>query len=205
MQFDEIVRERKSVKVYDPEHLISDEELRAIFEQVILSPSSFNLQHWRFVVVRKHELKEQLCAASWNQTQVRDASAVVIVLGKLNAYEDADEIYAEAPENVRQMLLPMIPGAYEGKPQIQRDEAIRSGSLAAMTLMYACTDAGYDTCPMIGFDAEKICELTEVEDGYLPVMMVVIGKRASEPRPRSHRYPPETVVRLETFSGPGLA
>ena len=76
MQFDEIVAARRSVKNYDPAHEITDEELKALFEKVILSPSSFNLQHWRFVVVRDPARKSDIRKAAWDQEQVEAASAV---------------------------------------------------------------------------------------------------------------------------------
>ncbi|MCH6580416.1 MAG: nitroreductase family protein, partial [Nitrospinae bacterium] len=48
MEFSEIVQQRRSVKSYDPEKTISDAELRELFDEVVLSPSSFNLQNWTF-------------------------------------------------------------------------------------------------------------------------------------------------------------
>ena len=58
MHLTNVIAERRSVKQYDPDHRITDEELKTLFAQVVLSPSSFNLQHWRFVVVRDAEAKE---------------------------------------------------------------------------------------------------------------------------------------------------
>lgn len=204
MEFSQIVRERRSVRLYDENHSISDEELRDIFEKVSLTPSSFNLQHWRFVVVRDQAIKEQIKAAAWNQEQVGAASAVVLVAGKLRAYEDAEFIYREAPQDVREQLVPTIAGYYEGKPGPQRDEAIRSGSLAAMTLMYAAQDLGYASGPMIGFDPAAVGEILSLPEDHVPVMLVVIGKQVGELRPRAFRFPLEDVVKLDSFEGPGL-
>ena len=132
MQFEELVTTRRSVKTYDPKHSIGDDELSALFEKVALSPSSFNLQFWRFVVVRDAETRAKLREASWNQEHVGTCSAVIVVAGKLTAYKDAAEIFAESPENVREALLPTIAGFYENNPQAQREEAIRSTSATSL-------------------------------------------------------------------------
>lgn len=204
MEFSSVLQNRRSVKKYDPDHVITDDSLRSLFEKVVLSPSSFNLQHWRFVVVRDKALKTKIRKAAYDQEQIESASAVIVVTGKLNAHKDADEIYADAPENVRQSMIPMIENLYTGKDDFQRDETIRSAALAAMTLMLAASDMGYATGPMIGFDPQGIGELIKLKDNHIPVMIIVIGKQLGEIRPREFRYPLEEVVKLESFEGVGL-
>lgn len=204
MQFNEIVTARRSVKNYDPGHEITDDELKTIFHRVILSPSSFNLQHWRFVVVRDPARKADIRKAAWDQEQVEAASAVIVVCAKLDAHQDAERLYADTPKSVRDRMVPMIHGFYADKPQMQRDEAIRSASLAAMTLMFAATDAGYATGPMIGFDPTAVAGIAGLDDQHIPVMLVVIGKQAGDIRPRAKRLPVAEVVHLESLSGPGL-
>jgi len=204
MEFSEIVQRRYSVKSYDPEKTISDAELRELFDEVVLSPSSYNLQHWTFIAVREPELKKQLREAAWDQAQMEDCSVAILVCGKLNAYKDAPEIYREAPEGIQKKMLPMIQNFYEGKPQAQRDEAIRSASLASMTLMYGATNRGWATCPMIGFDPEAVSKILKLTSNLIPVMFVVLGHQKDAPRPRGYRHPVEDVVRLNTLDGPGL-
>ncbi len=204
MEFSEIVQRRHSVKSYDPEQSISDEELRELFDEVVLSPSSFNLQHWTFIAVKDSTIKQQLKDAAWGQSQMEDCSVAVLVCGKLDAYKDAPEIYKGAPGRIQEIMLPKIQKFYEGKPQIQRDEAIRSASLAAMTLMYSATSRGWATCPMIGFDPEAVSRLLNLTPNLIPVMFAVLGRQKDAPRPRSYRHPVEKVVRLNTLDGPGL-
>ena len=62
MEFSEIVQQRFSVKSYDPEKTISDAELRELFDEVVLSPSSYNLQHWTFIAVKEPVIKKKLKA-----------------------------------------------------------------------------------------------------------------------------------------------
>ena len=204
MEFSEIVQRRHSVKSYDPEKTISDAELRELFDEVVLSPSSFNLQNWTFIAVKDSAMKKKLKEAAWGQSQVKDCSAAILVCGKLDAYQDAPKIYKDAPKEVQEGLLPMINNFYEGKEQLQRDEAIRSASLAAMTLMYGATSRGWATGPMIGFDPEAVSRLLKLTPNLIPVMIVVLGRQKDPPRPRSYRHPVEKVVRLNTLDGPGL-
>ena len=204
MEFSEIVQRRHSVKSYDPEKTISDAELRELFDEVVLSPSSFNLQNWTFIAVKDSAMKKKLKEAAWGQPQVEDCSAAILVCGKLDAYQDAPKIYKDAPKEVQEGLLPMINNFYEGKEQLQRDEAIRSASLAAMTLMYGATSRGWATGPMIGFDPEAVSRLLKLTPNLIPVMIVVLGRQKDPPRPRSYRHPVEKVVRLNTLDGPGL-
>ncbi len=204
MEFPDIVRRRHSVKSFDPDKSISDAELKELFDEVVLSPSSFNLQHWTFIAVKDSALKKKLKEAAWGQSQMEDCSVAVLVCGKLDAYKDAPDIYKDTPGGIQVKMLPKIQNFYEGKPQTQRDEAIRSASLAAMTLMYGATSRGWATCPMIGFDQEAASRLLNLTSNLIPVMFVVLGHQTDESRPRSYRHPVEDVVRLNTLDGPGL-
>jgi len=86
MEFSEIVQQRRSVKSYDPEKTISHAELRELFDEVVLSPSSFNLQNWTFIAVKDSAMKKKLKEAAWGQSQMEDCSVAVLVCGKLDAY-----------------------------------------------------------------------------------------------------------------------
>ncbi len=204
MEFSDIVQQRRSVKSYDPEKSISEAELEELFQEVVLTPSSFNLQHWTFVAVTSPEDKKNLKEAAWGQQQVADCSVALLVCGKLDAYKDAAEIYKNAPQQVQDNVVPMINEFYEGKDRLQRDEAIRSASLAAMSLMYAAKNRGWATGPMIGFDPEATSKLLKLPGNYIPVMLIVLGYQKDEPRPRDSRRPIEEVVKLNSMDGPGL-
>src|SRR5690348_10563653 len=89
-----VIHERTSVNLFDSGKEISEAEIRAIVSDAIQAPSSYNIQHWRFVAVTDPEKKRQLQAAAYNQTKVGQASATIIVLGDLRGYEKLDRIYA---------------------------------------------------------------------------------------------------------------
>ncbi len=205
MEFSQTAAMRRSVREYEPGVEINDAELKAIFDTVILSPSSFNVQHWRFVVVRDAARKTALRGLSFGQAQVEHCAAAVVVCGNLDAHEDAARIYADASEDARAKYVPMIEGVYRDNAALQREEAVRSGSLAAMTLMFAARERGWDTGPMIGFDAGKVADFLHLGERVVPVMMVVIGRRAGgEMPPRGYRRPVSEVVHLETLDGASL-
>ena len=205
MEFDQLCANRHSVRKYRPGVKISDADLEKIFELVVQGPSSFNIQHWQFVVVREQERKSALKDLSYGQAQVADCAAVVLVCGAMLAYRDAERIYAEAPAEVRDKYVPMIEGSYHEQLALQRDEVIRSGSMAAMSLMYAAKNAGWDTGPMIGFDAGKVAQYLELDEQTIPVMMIVLGKALNDEQPeRAYRRPIAEVVQLESATGKRL-
>lgn len=205
MDFAEIIDTRHSVRDYEPDVPIADTELAAIFERVVLSPSSFNLQHWRFVVVREPERKRELRGLAFGQAQVEACSAAIVVCGHLDAHADAARIYADEAESVRDKYVPMIEAVYADNETLAREEVIRSGALAAMTLMYAARDRGWDTGPMIGFDAGKVAAMLGLDARTVPVMLVVLGRARGGVLPhRAYRRPVSEVVRLESMQGAAL-
>ncbi len=201
MELLDVINARRSVKKFEPEHEISDDEFETLFGRVSLSPSSFNIQPWRFVVVRDRERKKALRGCAMNQAQVEEASATIIVVGKLDAYTDAEEITADMPADVRDRSVRMIRNFYEGNAALQRDEAIRSTSLAAMTLMLAAQDLGYATGPMIGFDPDAVSEEAGLGENEIPVMLIVIGKEQGKSRPRGHRFKISRIVNFDRRDG----
>jgi putative NAD(P)H nitroreductase len=205
MEVEQAIRTRRSMKSFVEEPL-DDATLHHLFELVRLSPSSFNLQHARFIVVREKERRVALRAASYGQRHVEECGAVVLVAGKLRAHEDVERVQQHVPDLVlRAKLVKSITGYYEDNVQFQRDEAIRSGSLASMTLLLAAQSMGLATCPMIGFDPKKVAAAVNLTDDHVLVMMIVLGKPGDgKPFPTS-RLPLAETVRLETLDGPGLA
>jgi nitroreductase len=205
VNFSELAQSRHSVRHYTPGLTIDDAELQAIFAEVALSPSSFNLQHWQFVVVREQARKHALRGMSFGQQQVEDCAAAIVVCGRLDTHEDAPRIYENAPAPMREKFVPMIAAVYKNQPALQREEAVRSGALAAMSLMYAAKARGWDTGPMIGFDAAKVAGFLELDAQTVPVMLVVLGKALNGDQPqRLYRRPLAEIVKLETQGGASL-
>lgn len=195
------ITERRSVKRYDTSFTMPEEDIEQLLDLALLSPTSFNIQNWRFVVVRDPELRKQLRAAAWNQAQVEEAQLAIVICGDILAWEKSPERYWQnAPEDARHVLVPMIGNFYgNAGPQIQRDEVMRSGALAAQTLMLAAKAMGYDSNPMIGFDPQQVAEVIKLPRDHEIVMMVVIGKAAEPARPRGGQLDKSEVVFTDTF------
>lgn len=195
------IKERRSVKHYDPEHKMSEVEINGLLEQALLSPTSFNMQNWRFVVVTDQATKDAIRAAAWNQAQVSEASITILLCADLNAHEDAARYWVNAPQPVQDMLVPMIAPFYENNAQLQRDEAMRSIGIASQTLMLAAKAMGYDSCPMIGFDTAKVGEIIALPENHVIGMMITIGKSIKDANVRGGQLPYEEVVFRNKFPG----
>ncbi len=205
MDYADAVHQRGSIKTYEPDHNVSDADLHALFELAVRAPSSYNLQHWRFIVLRDPTVRQRVEDASWGQKQVTEASVCIVVAAKLDAHDDAARVYASAPPAVQEKLVPMIGGFYATNEQLKRDEAIRSASLASMVLMNAAVTMGLATCPMIGFDPKKVSDIVGLdEETHIPVMLVTLGKQRGEKPYRTERFPVSEVVTIDRLDGPAL-
>jgi len=179
----QVMEERSSVRLYQKDKEIPSETLYEILEMAGKAPSAWNLQHWRFIVVTSQEQKETLFPIAYNQKQVLDASAVVIVLGDTEADKVAAEVFEKAPEEARNLLLNNIKSAYsQGRPLGER-EALKNASLGAMQLMLAAKALGVDSCPMSGFDHEAIVPALGIPERFVPVMMITLGYAEGPAKP----------------------
>lgn len=200
MQTLEAINQRRAVKYYDPSHQMPKAEIEQLISTAMLAPTSFNIQNWRFVVVTDKALREQIKAAAWNQAQVTDASILVIMCADLKSWEKNPERYwANAPQETQKILVPMIGNFYGGREQVQRDEAMRSCGIAAQTLMLTAKDMGYDSCPMIGFDADKVAELINLPKDHVIAMMISIGKAVKPAHARGGQLAIDEVLIWDKF------
>ncbi len=200
MNVSQAILERRSVKAYDPQHKMTEEEINKLMSLAMLSPTAFNIQNWRFVVVTDPALRKEIRAVSWDQAQVEDASLLIVLTADLHAWKKQPERYwVNAPKPVQDFLVPAIGQYYTGKEQVQRDEAMRSCGMAAMTIMLAAKEMGYDTCPMDGFDFDAVAKLLNLPDDHTPVMFVVVGKALKEAQPRGGQLKMDEVVIYNKF------
>ena len=200
MNTSEAINSRRAVKHFDPTHEMTEEEIKTLFNSVLLSPTSFNIQHWRFVVVRDKALREQVKAKAWGQAQITDASLLVILTGDIKAYEKNPARYWEgAPKEASDVLVPMIGQYYGGREDVQRDEVMRSTGIAAQTLMLAAQEMGYDSCPMVGFDYQGVAEIINLPSDHLISMIVTVGKATKPAYARCGKLPYSEVVIRDRF------
>ena len=196
----EAIKARRAVKHYDPNHKMSADEERQLLELAMLSPTAFNIQNWRFVVVRDMETRQKIRAVAWDQAQVTDASLLVVLCANLKAWEqDPAKYWRNAPKPVQEFLVPAIDQYYQGKPQVQRDEAMRSCGLAGQTIMLAAKAMGYDTCPMDGFDFDAVGKIISLPSDHAIAFMISVGKKTQDSWPRPGQLAYDQVVIENTF------
>jgi len=196
----EAIETRRAVKDFDPDHRFTGGEVDTLLTAAMLSPTSYNIQHWRFVHVSDSDIRERLREAAWDQAQVTDASMLLVLCADMQAWQrEPGRYWQNAPDATREMMVPMISDFYLGKEQLQRDEAMRSVGIAAQTIMLTAKDMGYDSCPMIGFDADAVAEIINLPEDHVIGMMISIGKAATAAHTRGGQLPKEEVVIQNRF------
>lgn len=201
MDIFEAIYSRRSVKHFDPQHVISVEEEQKILEAAIQSPTSFNIQHWRFVLLKDKELRSKIRSEyANNQAQITDASLLVLLTADVKAWQKNPARYWQnAPKEVADLLVGWMGPFHEGKEWLQRDEAQRSIGMAMQTIMLAAKGLGYDSCPMIGFDIDKVAQLINLPSDYVMGPMVAIGKKTKDVWPKPGQLPLSEVVYIDGF------
>lgn len=199
MDFDELVAARRSHRSYVPGKAVSPKVLVKLLEQAALAPSSMNMQGWSALVVADPKEKERLHREACQQQQVLDSSAVIVVCGNLEQYKNIPEIVQNTStmdDSLRKMFVKNGADIYASDPQAQRDEAFRSAMLFAMSFMFAATNAGFGTCPIGGFDREKLVEAFGIKAPLIPVLLVSLGTVRDAPFPRAYRRPVDQFARF---------
>lgn len=197
----ETIYQRRAIKQFDPEHRLTAEEEKTLLEAAIQSPTSFNIQHWRFVIIRDPELRQKIRTDFGNdQAQMTDASLLILMTGDVKAWAKEPERYwKNAPKEVADLLVGWMGPFHEGREWLQRDEAQRSIGMAMQTLMLTAKAMGYDSCPMIGYDIEKVAELIKLPEDHVMGPMVAIGKGTKDAWPKPGQLGLDELVVENTF------
>ncbi|MDO5290536.1 MAG: nitroreductase family protein [Pseudomonadota bacterium] len=200
MSLTDLLRQRSSAHAFTPSH-IDTAELMRLVQAACHAPSAYHLQNWHFTAVCSPAARRALQQAAFGQAKIGQAAAVFIISGDLLGYQalaarlqtcvQAGEMSAETAS----AWVSAAHAAFHAQPQAQRDEAIRSASLAAMPLMLAAVEQGWASCPMSGFDAQAVHRLARLPDSHVPVLLVALGRPAAAQPPKT-RVPPEQVFSL---------
>ena len=180
------IEKRRSIKEFDASHRFTAEEEKRLLEAAIKAPTSFNIQHWRFVILRDSDLRAKIRKEFGNdQAQMTDASLLLVMTADMKAWQKSPERYWQnAPDEVADLLVNWMGPFHEGREWLQRDEAQRSIGMAMQTMMLAAVSMGYQCCPMIGFDLEEVSKLINLPDDHVIGPMVAVGKGTKDPWPR---------------------
>ncbi len=198
---------RHATKEFDPEKKVSDDDFHFIMETGRLSPSSFGFEPWRFVVVQSPELREKIKNTAWGAYgKLPEASHFVVILARTKKDTKYDSHYLQDHfKNGKKLPEEHMAKYLEKIEQFQKvdfdllegdrplyDWAGKQTYLALGNMMTAAALIGVDSCPIEGFDIEKMNKLLDeeglLEDGSFGIsVMVAFGYRVNEPAPKSRR------------------
>lgn len=199
---------RYATKQFDPARRIPDEVWSALEKALVLSPSSYGLQPWSFVVVTDPAIKQALLPVSWGQKQVTDCSHHVVFLAKQDIAEaDLDrliqrtvDVRGGAPESLKAYRDFMVKDLIQGpRSRVIREWAARQVYIALGQFMVSAAVIGIDTCPMEGIDTARYDEVLGLAgSGYTTVVACPAGYRLATDKYATLakvRYPIEAVIR----------
>jgi len=186
----EAAERRRSIRDYDSTP-VPRADLEAILQIAGLAPSAFNLQPWRFVVVEDRELKAQVAATAGSQQQISSAPAVIVLYtDTTDAVTAREEVLHpnHTPER-RDRARYSIERAFGAKTDAERETwGAAQAYIALGYLLLAAESAGYQTSPMLGFNAESVKSALALPPHVRVPALVAIGRGTEDGLPH-HRHP----------------
>ena len=200
-----VLLERRATAHFTDEE-VPEEYLNAILELGCQAPSGYNMQPWRFVVVRGAENRERLRRVAFNQPKVSEAPVVIIALGMKEEWKErASEVFREGAERGA--------GSLENWEQA-RDKAVKALSsvpmqmwvnrhtmIAVTTMMLVAEAYGFDTAPMEGFDPAGVRREFGIPEEAEVCALLAIGRAAPPDKPYTGRFELNRVVYHERYTG----
>lgn len=193
----ETMHKRNGTKEFDSSVTITKEEINAILEDAVTAPSSFNLQHWHFVIFHNDDVKQKLLPIAFGQEKVTDSAVTIAVLGDLEANRNIDPAFDPLVEQevitseMKEGISGTINNLYKNE-KAAHDTALINAGLVSMQVMLAAEARGYDTIAMGGFSGDKLKEEFNISERYVPVMLISIGKEKVTPA-KTPRLPVDQV------------
>jgi nitroreductase len=187
------IQARTSSSSYDASRTLSEAEIGALIDLATQAPSAFNMQNWKFIAVHSTEAKARLLPLAYSQPKILEAAVTFIVCGTLDQHLTMPAALAPTrdagiiDQSTYDGWVGAVNNMYGANPVMQRDEAVRSASLAAMTLMLAAQEKGLVSCPMIGFDPVGVAAAFELAATDVPVMLVTVGYAGPSNWPKKPR------------------
>ncbi|MBF2347449.1 nitroreductase family protein [Listeria seeligeri] len=187
--FEDLMKNRRSIREYDETVKISQEEMQAILTDAVTAPSSVNMQPWRFVVVESDAGKEKLKPLiRFNTLQNDTSAAMILIFGDLQNFENGEKIYGGAverglmPADIKEQQMAKLSQYFKIIPRSELERVVLiDGGIVAMQLMLVARAYGYDTNPIGGFERTEVAKAFGMDpERYEPVMIVSIGKAKTD-------------------------
>ena len=185
----DVLKWRYATKIFDPSKKIPDAQWKALEDALILSPSSYGLQPWRFTLVSDRPTLEALKAASWNQSQVTDCSHYIVFTARTDITIGDIEHFVERTVEVRKVskeslntYRDMMVGDLVKGPRHENIQTWTSFQtyIALGNFMTSAAFLGIDTCPMEGLNPVRYDEILRLKGtGYATLCACAVGYRAS--------------------------
>ena len=177
------IEQRRSINFFDTTRNVPDELIRQILEFATLSPSSFNLQPWKVIIVNEPQKKKILRECAFNQPKVEEAPVVLIIIADPMAVEENIESVLNSWVKLGYMKSEMkdsykgMANSLYGEPGSLKRQffAIKNTCLFAMNIMMAAKGAGLDTHPMDGFNEKKVKQHFNIPEDKIIPMLIAIG------------------------------
>lgn len=198
---------RYATKKFDPTKIIPDDVWAVLEQSLVLAPSSFGLQPWKFIVVKNPDIRRQLVEHSWGQAQVVDASHLVVLAIKKNVgTADVDRYIArmadvqQVPVENLEKFATMVKSFLTTPPYPLDLDAwsARQVYIALGQFMTCAAMLNIDTCPMEGFVPSKYDEILDLPaQGYTAVVVCPAGYRSEDDKSAARpkvRYPKDDVI-----------
>ncbi|MBD8695907.1 nitroreductase family protein [Stenotrophomonas sp. CFBP 13718] len=196
------IEERRTTVLFDTTRVLSDAQIQELVRLATRAPTSFNLQNWRFIAVRTQDAKARLRAIAWDQVKITDAAVTFIICGQLADEKTLPDRLAPVveagimPEPMVAGWVDAAAGLYAGQPWRQRDEAVRTATFGAATLIFAAHAMGLGAGPMIGFDQDAVARDFDLAANEIPVMLLSVGFPIAGNWPQKPRRPMDDVLTL---------
>tara|TARA_R110000796_G_scaffold41772_2_gene103347 strand:+ start:9177 stop:9809 length:633 start_codon:yes stop_codon:yes gene_type:complete len=180
---------RYATKKFDTTKKVSNENLDILLEATTLSASSFGLQPYQILVVENAEIREQLKPAAWGQSQITDASHLIIIANQTNFGDELVDDYLSNVSETRGIPTEALKGYADFMkskltPLTKEEKAkwtAKQAYIALGNLLSAAADLKIDTCPMEGFEPDKFNAILGLNDkGLNAVVIVPVGYRSNE-------------------------
>lgn len=212
----EVVRERRATPSFEsiPVH---EADLKKVLEAGLAAPSGYNLQPWRFVVVRDDEQRKRLREAALNQPKVEEAPVVIVACGDKDGWRNGDleemlglaaaQGYGgpEQHERVRRAVTSFLGSSPGDRGGVAPDFGLwanRHVMIAFTHIMLMAEALGYDTAPMEGFSESKVKALLKIPESVRVVALLAIGRRKGPDKPFGGRFPMSRAVFAEEWGRP---
>jgi nitroreductase len=209
MEILDAIRKRRSINFFETRKEIPQSILDELFKTANLSPSSFNLQPWKVVVVKDIEKKKILRQCAFNQPKVEEASIVLIMVADPAALEENLERILDSWEQLGYMKADMretykgMTNQLYGNPDSlkRRFFAIKNTALFAMNLMLSAVGLGLETHPMDGFDEAAVKQAFNIPDDKMIPMLIAVGylRDGIQLLPRAYRRDIQEFIRYDSY------